>query len=46
MGRNGYGIWLHGTPSDTFSRPPRTSDGCVVLANTDLDEIARRLQVG
>ena len=46
MGRNGYGIWLHGTPSDTFSRPPRASDGCVVLANTDLDEIARRLQVG
>lgn len=46
MGRNGYGIWLHGTPSDTFSRPPRASDGCLVLANTDLDEIARRLQVG
>ena len=42
MGRNGYGIWLHGTPSDTFSRPPRASDGCVVLANTDLDEIAQR----
>jgi murein L,D-transpeptidase YafK len=46
MGRNGYGIWLHGTPSDTFSRPPRASDGCVVLANTDLDEVAQRLQVG
>jgi murein L,D-transpeptidase YafK len=46
MGRNGYGIWLHGTPSDTFSRPPRASDGCVVLANTDLEDIARRLQVG
>lgn len=46
MGRNGYGIWLHGTPSDTYSRPPRASDGCVVLSNTDLDEIAQRLQVG
>jgi hypothetical protein len=23
QGRNGHGIWLHGTPSDTFSRPPR-----------------------
>jgi murein L,D-transpeptidase YafK len=21
-GRNGHGIWLHGTPSDTYSRPP------------------------
>lgn len=46
MGRNGYGIWLHGTPSDTFARPPRASDGCVVLANPDLDEIAQRLEVG
>ena len=23
LGRNGHGIWLHGTPSDTYSRPPR-----------------------
>lgn len=46
MGRNGYGIWLHGTPSDTFSRPPKSSDGCVVLANTDLDALAKNLQLG
>ena len=45
-GRNGHGIWLHGTPSDTFSRPPMASDGCVVLANTDLDALAKTLQVG
>jgi murein L,D-transpeptidase YafK len=45
-GRNGHGIWLHGTPSDTFSRPPRASDGCVVLANQDLDAIAGDLQIG
>ena len=25
QGRNGHGIWLHGTPSDTYSRPPRAS---------------------
>lgn len=46
QGRNGHGIWLHGTPSDTFSRPPKASDGCVVLSNTDLDAIAKNLQVG
>ncbi|MDO8933993.1 MAG: L,D-transpeptidase family protein [Rhodocyclaceae bacterium] len=46
MGRNGHGIWLHGTPSDTFSRPPKASDGCVVLANQDLDEISKNFQVG
>jgi len=44
--RTGSGIWLHGTPSDTYSRPPRASDGCVVLANDDLDKLAPYLQVG
>ncbi|MEY2632782.1 MAG: hypothetical protein RIR00_1436 [Pseudomonadota bacterium] len=46
QGRNGSGIWLHGTPSDTFSRPPKASDGCVVLANQDLDAIGKNLQIG
>lgn len=45
-GRTGHGIWLHGTPSDTFSRPPKASDGCVVLANQDLDDLSRWLQIG
>jgi len=45
-GRDGFGIWLHGTPSDTYSRPPRASDGCVVLANQDLDAVGATLQVG
>jgi murein L,D-transpeptidase YafK len=35
-GHTGYGIWLHGTPSNTYSRPPRDSDGCVILSNEDL----------
>ena len=46
QGRNGHGIWLHGTPSDTFSRPPKASDGCVVLSNVDLDSLAKNLQIG
>ena len=46
QGRKGSGIWLHGTPSDTFARPPRASDGCVVLTNQDLDAVAKNLQVG
>ena len=45
-GRNGHGIWLHGTPSDTYSRAPRASNGCVVLANADLDALSKKLQVG
>ncbi len=46
QGRHGHGIWLHGTPSNTFSRPPKASDGCVVLANQDLDALAKNIQIG
>ena len=45
-GRTGYGIWLHGVPSDTYARAPRASDGCVALANADIAELAKRVQVG
>ena len=45
-GREGHGIWLHGTPRDTYSRPPRASDGCIVLANQDLEALAEKLQIG
>lgn len=46
QGRNGYGIWLHGVPFDTYSRPPRASDGCVALANADLEAVAARVEPG
>ncbi|MBI2993448.1 MAG: L,D-transpeptidase family protein [Gammaproteobacteria bacterium] len=45
-GRTGYGIWLHGTPHDTFSRPPRDSDGCVILSNRDLNALAQYVEPG
>ena len=38
--RTGYGIWLHGTPSDTYSRAPLASEGCFVLSNEDYDHVA------
>ncbi|MDD2833026.1 MAG: L,D-transpeptidase family protein [Methylotenera sp.] len=44
--RKGSGIWLHGTPSDTFSRAPRASDGCVVLSNQDLSALSDILEAG
>lgn len=44
--RTGQGIWLHGTPSNTYSRPPRASNGCVVLSNDNLEKLAPYLQVG
>ena len=45
LGRTGYGIWLHGTPFNTYSRPPRDSEGCVVLSNSDLQKVGRYLQL-
>ncbi|MCW5604565.1 MAG: L,D-transpeptidase family protein [Burkholderiales bacterium] len=45
-GRNGYGIWLHGVPFDTYSRPPLASDGCVALTNEDFEAIGKTVQVG
>lgn len=44
-GKTGGGIWLHGTPPNQFSRPPRATDGCVVLANPDLERIIRTVEV-
>ena len=44
-GRKGHGIWLHGTPSETYARPPWATDGCVVLTNDDLTRLARYVDV-
>jgi murein L,D-transpeptidase YafK len=44
-GKTGGGIWLHGTPPSQFSRPPMATDGCVVLANPDLEHIIRTVEV-
>ena len=46
QGKTGSGIWLHGTPHDTFSRAPQSSDGCVVLSNQDLNTLTPILQQG
>jgi len=39
LGRTGHGIWLHGTPTNTYSRPPLSSEGCVALSNTDFTDL-------
>ena len=45
-GKTGGGIWLHGTPSQQFARAPQASDGCVVMANPDLKQLLRKVQIG
>ncbi|WP_297650782.1 L,D-transpeptidase [Hydrogenophaga sp.] len=44
-GKTGSGIWLHGTPSDQFVRAPQASDGCVVLANPDLERLLTTVRI-
>jgi murein L,D-transpeptidase YafK len=44
-GRKGHGIWLHGTMSATYSRPPWATDGCVVLTNDDLARLTKYVDV-
>ena len=36
MGRSGFGIWLHGVPSDTYNRAPFATQGCVAFPNKDI----------
>ncbi|WP_157315336.1 murein L,D-transpeptidase family protein [Chitinibacter sp. GC72] len=44
--KTGYGIWLHGSPAATYARPPQASNGCVVLTNEEMLDVARYLQIG
>jgi len=46
LGKTGYGIWLHGMPKNYVSRPPKASDGCVVLANQDLLALKQFVDIG
>ena len=44
--KTGYGIWLHGVPSENYARAPLSSDGCIALANDEIAELAKRVQPG
>jgi murein L,D-transpeptidase YafK len=43
LNKTGHGIWIHGTPKNTYSRPPQSSDGCVVIANEDFINFERQI---
>ncbi|WP_295687514.1 L,D-transpeptidase family protein [uncultured Nevskia sp.] len=45
QGRTGSGIWLHGVPTDTYVRGPRSSEGCVTFSNNDLLSLRSQLRV-
>lgn len=45
LGKTGYGIWLHGTPVDTYSRPPLASDGCVAISNDEFTQLRPYVEI-
>ncbi len=46
LAKTGYGIWLHGTDKTLYSRPPRDTEGCVALTNSELLRIGRYIEPG
>jgi murein L,D-transpeptidase YafK len=44
--RTGHGIWLHGLPKNVSERPFLDSDGCVVIDNQSLEELAGVVATG
>jgi len=46
LGKTGHGIWLHGTQSRYYSRPPLDSEGCVVLTNSDFNQLRTTVTPG
>jgi len=45
FGRTGSGIWLHGNPRDNRSRSPRSSEGCVTMANDHLLDLHKHINL-
>ncbi|MGM0417391.1 MAG: L,D-transpeptidase family protein [Thermodesulfobacteriota bacterium] len=44
QGRNGYNIWIHGTDEKLLEA--RTTNGCVALANEDIDKLENKIIIG
>ena len=42
--RNGYGIWIHGEPRGLKSRPPRWSQGCLIISNLALETLVEAIE--
>ena len=42
--RNGYGIWIHGEPHGLKSRPPRWSQGCLIISNLAVETLVAAIE--
>lgn len=45
LGKTGSGIWLHGTMPDRYARQPKSTNGCIVLANPDLHKLMKMVAI-
>ena len=43
LGRTGYGIWIHGVPSNTYNRAPKETYGCIAIPNNNVDRLWKLL---
>jgi murein L,D-transpeptidase YafK len=43
--RTGHGIWLHGSPLETYSRQPQASEGCISLTNIDFSTLDKMVDI-
>ena len=42
--RDGFGIWIHGEPDGIRSRPPRWSQGCLIISNPVLENLVDAIE--
>ena len=42
--RDGFGIWIHGEPRGLRSRPPRWSQGCLIISNPAIETLVDAIE--
>ena len=42
--RDGFGIWIHGEPRGLKSRPPKWSQGCLIISNPALKTLVEAIE--
>lgn len=42
--RDGFGIWIHGEPRGLKSRPPRWSQGCLIISNPAVEALVEAIE--
>ena len=42
--RDGFGIWIHGEPRGLKSRPPRWSQGCLIVSNPAIEFLVEAME--